>query len=188
MTDEKEFQGRIQRISGLVNEMDAIADPAVRATAKDMVQLLLDLYGTGLDKMLEIVASAGDPGLRIIGQMGRDSLVSSLLVLHGLHPEDFDTRVRRAMDQVTPRLRKQGCEVELLSVAQGMVRLRMTLDKHGCGSTAESFRVMAEEALYAAAPDMTSFVVEGLETPPSAGFFALEKLTAAPASASVSAD
>ncbi len=181
MSDEKEFQARIHRIGGLVGEIDVIADPAVRATAKDLMQLLLDLYGTGLDKMLEIVAQSGDAGLRIIDQLGRDSLVSSLLVLHGLHPEDLETRVLRAVSQLSPRLRKQGCEVELISVVEGAVKLCMTLDKHGCGSSAESFRVAAEEALYATAPDMTSLAVEGLEAPPASGFFALEKLIGASA-------
>ena len=162
MTDEKEFQSRIQRIGGLVNEMDAIADPAVRATAKDLVQLLMDLYGTGLDKMLEIVASAGDPGLHIIAQLGRDSLVSSLLVLHGLHPVDLKTRVLEGLDKARPYLRSHGGNVELIDVDEGgVVQLRMEGSCHGCPSSSVTMKLAIEDAIREAAPDVTTILVEG---------------------------
>ena len=43
-----------------------------------------------------------------------DDLVSSLLLLHGLHPVDLRTRVQQALDKARPFLYDHGSQVELL--------------------------------------------------------------------------
>jgi Fe-S cluster biogenesis protein NfuA len=166
----------MQRIGELVQEIEAIADPAVKAATKNLVQALMDLHGAALEKTLEIVAQAGEPGMEIIDRLGRNSLVSSVLILYGLHPEDIETRVVKAVDRIRPQLRKQGCEVELLSVDDGAIRLRVETGSHTCGSTAKTVQATLEAAMYDAAPDLTSLVIEGLEEKPASGFVALDKL------------
>jgi Fe-S cluster biogenesis protein NfuA len=178
--DEKDFQKRIQRVSKLTAEIEEIADPALRASSKELVQVLMELHGNALERIMEIVFQAGDPGVRIIDECGRDSLVSSLLVLYGLHPEDFSTRVTRALDRIGSRLRKQGGEVTLLGIQDAMVRLRIDTTGHACGSTAKNLRSTVEEALYEAAPDITQLTIEGLDGQPASGFVALETLMADP--------
>ena len=181
MVDDRDFREDIQRIGGLVQEIESIADPAVRAVTKDLVQSLMDLHGSALEKALDIVAEAGEPGMSIIDRLGRDSLVSSVLILYGLHPEDLETRVVKAVERVRPQLRKQGCELELLGVNDGSIRLRVATGSHTCGSTANSVQAALEGAIYDAAPDMTSLVIEGLEEKPSSGFVSLDKLIGNPA-------
>jgi Fe-S cluster biogenesis protein NfuA len=166
----------MQRIGGLVQEMESIADPAVRAAAKGLVQSLMDLHGAALEKALDIVAEAGEPGMDIIDRLGRDSLVSSVLILYGLHPEALESRVVKAVDRVRPQLRKQGCEVELLGVNDGAIRLRVETGSHTCGSTAKTVQATLEGAVYDAAPDLTSLKIEGFEEKPASGFVALDKL------------
>ena len=176
MADGRDFREDMQRIGGLVQEMESIADPAVRAATKGLVQSLMDLHGAALEKALDIVAEAGEPGMSIIDRLGRDSLVSSVLILYGLHPEDLESRVVRAVDRVRPQLRKQGCEVELLGVNDGAIRLRVETGSHTCGSTAKTVQASLEGTMYDAAPDLTSLVIEGLEQKPVSGFVALDKL------------
>lgn len=176
MAEGKDFREDIQRIGGLVQEIESIADPAVRAATKNLVQSLMDLHGAAIEKALDIVAEAGEPGMGIIDRLGRDSLVSSVLILYGLHPEDLETRVMKGVDKVRPQLRKQGCEVELLSVSDGAIRLRVETGSHTCGSTAKTVQATLEGAMYDAAPDMSSLVVEGFEEKPSSGFVGLDKL------------
>jgi Fe-S cluster biogenesis protein NfuA len=176
VADSRDFQEDMQRIGGLVQEIDSIADPAVRAATKDLVQSLMDLHGTALEKVLDIVADAGEPGMDIIGRLGRDPLVSSVLILYGLHPDDLETRVVKAVDRIRPQLRKQGCEVELVGVNDGAVRLRVETGSHTCGSTAKTVQATVEGAIYDAAPDMASLAIEGFEEKPSSGFVALDKL------------
>ena len=177
MADSGDFREDMQRIGELVQEIEAIADPAVRAATKGLVQSLMDLHGAALEKALDIVADAGEPGMNIIDRLGRDALVSSVLILYGIHPEDIATRVVKAVDRLRPQLRKQGCEVELLGVNDGNIRLRVEIGSHTCGSTAKTAQATLEEAMYDAAPDMASLVIEGLEEKPASGFVALDKLT-----------
>ena len=54
MADSRDFREDMQRIGGLVQEIDAIADPAVRAATKGLVQSLMDLHGAALEKALDI--------------------------------------------------------------------------------------------------------------------------------------
>jgi len=177
VTEARDFREEVQRIGGLVQEIESIADPAVRAAAKGLVQSLMDLHGDALERALEIVAKAGEPGMEIIERLGRDSLVSSVLILYGLHPEDIESRVVKAVDRVRPQLRKQGCEVELLDANNGAIHLRVETGSHTCGSTAKTVQATLEGAMYDAAPDLTSLLIEGLEEKSSSGFVALDKLS-----------
>ena len=176
MADGKNVREDMQRIGGLVQEIESIADPAVRAATKDLVQSLMDLHGAALEKALEIVAETGEPGVSIIDRLGRDSLVSSVLILYGLHPEDLETRVVKAVDKVRPQMRKQGCEVELLGVNDGAIRLRVETGSHTCGSTGKTLQATLEGAMYDAAPDLISLVIEGFEEKHASGFVALDQL------------
>jgi Fe-S cluster biogenesis protein NfuA len=186
MREDKEFQVKVQRIGQLVGELDKIADPESRASAKALVQLLLDLHAVGLERVMEIVATSGDSGQRVIDYLGRDSLVSSLLVLYGLHPLDLESRVTQAVEKVLPRVRKGGGELELLGIENGAVRLHLQVAGHSCGSTKTTLKAMVEDVLYEAAPDLTKLLIEGLEDPAGmSGFVPLGKLSSATTSAPV---
>jgi Fe-S cluster biogenesis protein NfuA len=176
LSEEREFQERVKKIGSLVQELDNVADPAARTAAKALLQSLMDLHGTGLERVLEIVFQSGNAGSRVIDELGRDPLVGSLLILYGLHPEDLQTRVERKLEQIRSKLFKMGTEAELVSVNGGEVRLRMKADGHACGSTARSIRAMVEEEIYDAAPDLTSLAIEGLEEKSASGFIEVEKL------------
>lgn len=180
MAEGKDFREDMQRIGGLVQEIEAIADPAVRAATQGLVQSLMELHGAALEKALDIIADAGEPGMSIIDRLGRDALVSSVLILYDLHPEDLETRVAKAVGRARPQLRKQGCEVEILGINDGAIRLRVETGSHTCGSTGKAVQASLEAAVYDAAPDLTSLVIEGFEEKPASGFVALEKLTGSP--------
>jgi len=176
VVDEKDFQNRIQKIGGLVHDLETIADPAPRAAAKELVQLLMDLHGTGLERILEIVFQSGDSGSRTVDELGQDPLVSSLLILYGLHPEELQTRVERKLEQIASKLHKMGAEAKLISVNGGDVRVRVRVEGHGCGSTSRTVQSTVEEAMYEAAPDLTSLIVEGLDEPTEPVFISVDKL------------
>ena len=185
MVDQREFQQRLQKLGGLVRDLDTIADPASRAAAKQLVQLLMDLHGAGLERMLELVFQSGDAGTGIIDDLGADPLVGSLLILYGIHPDDLETRIERKLTQIDSKLHKMGAEVKLLSLAGADLRLGVRLEGHACGSTSKSIRSLLEDAMYEAAPDMTSLTIEGLEEPAASGFVGIEKLMGAAATSSL---
>jgi hypothetical protein len=180
VVDEKEFQIRMQKIGQLVQELDAIADPASRAAAKELVQLLMDLHGTGLERILEVIFESGEQGPRVIDELGHDPLASSLLILYGIHPDDLQTRVERKLKEIASKLHKMGAEATLISVGGSDIRIRVSIDAHACGSTNRTVQATVEEALYEAAPDLTSLVIEGLEQPAASGFVGLDKLLGSP--------
>ena len=176
MNEGADFRRHVQQIGDLVQKIETIADPAVRAETKALVQSLMSLHGGALERALEIVAGGGDAGMKLIDQMGRDPLVSSLLVLYGLHPEEMETRVVQAIERVKPQLQKQGCEVELLGMNEGVVRLRIDPGSHTCGSTAKTAQALVEGAIYDAAPDIAGVTIEGLAGKAATGFVALDAL------------
>jgi Fe-S cluster biogenesis protein NfuA len=177
MADDKDFQMKIQRIGQLVGDLENIVDPEARASAKALVQLVLDLHAAGFERVMEIVAKNGDPGLRTIDDLGCDPLVSSLLVLYGLHPLDLESRVAQAVEKVRSRVHKGGGELDLIGIESGAVRLHLRVTGHACGSTGKSLKAMVEDALYEAAPDMNGLLIEGLEEQSgSSGFVPLGKL------------
>jgi Fe-S cluster biogenesis protein NfuA len=182
VVDEKDFQKRVQRIEGLVHDLETVADPAARSTAKELIQVLMDLHATSLERILEIVFQSGNAGTAVIDELGQDSLVSSLLVLYGLHPEDLQTRVERKLKEVGSKLHKMGAEVQLVSADDGEVRLRASVEGHSCGSTSRTVQATVEDAIYEVAPDLSTLIIEGLEESTASGFVALEKLVGSPLS------
>ena len=108
MADSKDFREEMQRIGQLVQEIELIADPAMKASTKNLVQSIMDLHGAAMERALEIVAAAGEQGLSIIHQMGSDPLVSSVLLLYGLHPDDFEARGRECCGPDPPEAAKAG--------------------------------------------------------------------------------
>jgi Fe-S cluster biogenesis protein NfuA len=176
MADDQDLQSRIQRISTLVGELENIAQPELRASAKALFQLILDLNAAGFERVLETVARNGESGQKQIDELGRDGLISSLLVLYGLHPLDMETRVERALEKIRPQVRKGGGELELVSQAAGMVQIRMEISGHACGSTGKTLKKLVEDAVYEAAPDVAGVSIEGLDEGAANGFVSLGKL------------
>jgi hypothetical protein len=176
VAETNQFQRRLQQIGDGLTKLESVADPAVRATSKETIQLLMEMHGAALNRMLEILFQLGENGARMIDELGQDPEVSSLLVLYGLHPEDLETRVEHKLIDVRSRLFKMGAEAKLVSVSGSEVRVHVTLQGHSCGSTAQNVRTLVEEAMYEAAPELTSLVVEGLDDPKPSGFVAMESL------------
>src|SRR5205807_2211727 len=104
------------RIEKLVQEVAEFPDPHARATAQELVQALLDMYGEGLARLLEITAETEASGLSLIDTFASDDLLSSLFLLHGLHPLDIETRIMQALDEVRPYLKSHGGNVEFVRV------------------------------------------------------------------------
>ncbi len=159
----KEFQERLGRVEELLATLESAPSPEVREQVRELISSLLELHGTGLERVLSLVYDSGPSGMAVIDQLGNDPLVSGLLLLHGLHPLDLETRVRRAIEEVKPRLGLHGGSVELLGVsAEGRVHLKLQGNCHECPSSRLTLRFSIEEALFAAAPDLTGLDVEGL--------------------------
>jgi len=155
------IQKQLARIEQLIKQLESAADSPASTQARELVQTLLAIHSAGFEQTLEVIYdSAG--GRELIDRLAENPLVSSLLVLHDLHPLDLETRVRRALDSVKPRLGLHGGDVEFLGVtSDGVVTLRLAGNCHGCPSSRVTLKSSIEEAIYAAAPDVIALEVEG---------------------------
>lgn len=174
LLEDRELQTQAARIDTLVQEMEALPDPATRAKLAEIVQSLLALYGEGLARMLAIVAQQGDAASRpIVEAFTEDALVSHLLLLHDLHPVDVEERVERALEGVRPYLKSHGGNVELLGVAEGVARLRLLGHCDGCPSSTMTLKTAVEEAIRKAAPELIRIEAEGAAdaSPKTSGSF-----------------
>jgi Fe-S cluster biogenesis protein NfuA len=156
------LQKRMQRIGEIVEQLETSADPNTRAIARELLESLMALHGAGIERILEIAANAGEAGESVIRKCGRDELVSSLLLLYGLHPENLSARVTRALEKLRTNLDSHAAKVELLSISdEGVVKVRLDVKANGgCGSSAATLKATVEGALQDAAPDATSIVVQ----------------------------
>jgi hypothetical protein len=172
MRAPQEFQERVGRIEKLVQKLEASADPVSRGTARELIQSLMELHGGGLERILEIISNTGGAACAVIVKaLGCDDLVSSLLVLHGLHPDDFETRVRRGLDKVRPQLRSRGVSLNVIEIVGDQVRLKID------GPASNELEKALRDALLEAAPDASEVSIEGgVERAPSSSFVPLSSL------------
>lgn len=161
----------MQRVEQLIEEIESAADPLIREKAIELVQTLMDFHGAGIERMMDITASAGATGYAIFDDFARDDLIASMLLLYGLHPLDIETRINLAIEKVRPSLSLHEGDVELLGVADGVVTLRLKGSCDGCPSSALTLKHTIEEAIYAAAPDVASIEVEGVAAEPNPNGF-----------------
>ncbi|WP_440081280.1 NifU family protein [Streptosporangium sp. LJ11] len=149
------------RVEALIADLGALSDAVTRAKAEDLVRALVELYGAGLERVVEIVTEAG--AAEVLGRMVGDPLVAGLLVLHDLHPLSTAERVRDALDTVRPYLGSHEGGVELLGVDEdGIVRLRLEGTCHGCPSSRLTVTDAIERAIARAAPEVSRVEVEGV--------------------------
>jgi Fe-S cluster biogenesis protein NfuA/nitrite reductase/ring-hydroxylating ferredoxin subunit len=160
----------VARIEGVLEDLEALVDPAARALATEAVQALLDLYGEGLAHILAHVPSPE--------ALLDDELVAHLLLLHGLHPVPVEQRVLGALDEVRPYLRSHGGDVELLGVSDGVAAVRLHGSCQGCPSSAMTLKLAVEEAVARAAPDVERVEAEGGAAPaaPAPGLLQIEPM------------
>lgn len=162
----QEHQRQAAHIEKLVQEIAEFPDLHERTVAQELVQALLDMYGEGLTRLLEITMESEASGIELIDTFAEDGLLSSLFLLHGLHPLDIETRVMQALDEVRPYLKSHGGNVEFVKVEAGIAYLRLEGSCHGCSGSTTTLKLAIEEAIYKAAPDLDGLEVEGVTKPP----------------------
>jgi Fe-S cluster biogenesis protein NfuA/nitrite reductase/ring-hydroxylating ferredoxin subunit len=165
LLDDRGLQERVARMEMLLGEIEALDDPNARSKAAEVVQVLLELYGEGLARMMETVAG-GVEGEQAFEAFADDELVSHLLLLHGLHPLDLETRVVKALEEVRPYLKSHGGNVEFLGVEDGVARLRMQGSCSGCPSSTMTLKLAIEEAIHKTAPDLEGIEAVGVAEEP----------------------
>src|SRR6266516_5578057 len=161
MAEGHDAEAAGERVEALVSELRSQAGPQVAATAEELVGCLVELYGTGLARITEIVGE-DESGPKLMDKLVADPLVESLLLVHDLHPLDTSARVRRAVQEVLPQLGSHAGNVEYLGLDEAGV-LRLRLEQSGC--SADTVRDLISKAVAAAAPEAAGVGIELVEPP-----------------------
>jgi Fe-S cluster biogenesis protein NfuA/nitrite reductase/ring-hydroxylating ferredoxin subunit len=159
VTRADDYQAVGERINALI-DASASGGVVARERAEELVRLLADLYGAGLERLLTILHDLGHLDDEVLAALAADDLVAGLLLVHDLHPYDVTTRVEQALVNVRPYLGSHGGDVELLAVSDDVVRLRLLGSCDGCPSSSVTLKLAVEGAIEAAAPEITAIEVE----------------------------
>jgi Fe-S cluster biogenesis protein NfuA/nitrite reductase/ring-hydroxylating ferredoxin subunit len=153
-TPENDTQWRAagDRIQTLLDSC-AASGTAAHERAQQLVREVVGLYGAALERIVR----AGDAGFA--ERLAADDLVASLLLVHGLHPHDLHRRVSDALDRVRPYLGSHGGDVDLLEVDGDAVRLAFKGSCKSCPSSAVTLELAVQDAVRAAAPEVSSIEV-----------------------------
>jgi Fe-S cluster biogenesis protein NfuA/nitrite reductase/ring-hydroxylating ferredoxin subunit len=150
------------RIQELVEKLDALLDPAARAMFQECMESVLNFYGLGLSRVLQITEDAEPEGRRIYNAIVHDSVLRGLLLIHDLHPADLETRLQEALSSVRPYLESHGGNVELVSLQEDVARLRLEGTCKSCASSAVTLELAVKHAIEEACPDLVRLEVEGV--------------------------
>ncbi len=170
--DDAQWRTAGERIQTLLDASSS-GGAVARERAEQLVREVTDLYGAVLERMMD-VALAADPGLA--DRFAADDLVASLLLVHGLHPHDVERRVSDALDSVRPYLGSHGGDVSLLAVDDDVVRLQFQGSCKTCPSSSVTLELAVEDAVRAAAPEISSIEVVAAEKDTSSGVIPAESL------------
>src|SRR5689334_6909915 len=113
MPNNSEFQKKLQRIEVLIEAAEALPDPVSRDCVRELIRAVLDLHRDGLSRLSELIQGMDTVDQPAMNRLINDEIVSSLLVLHELHPLDSAQRIRDKLSALAPVLRGHGYSAEL---------------------------------------------------------------------------
>jgi Fe-S cluster biogenesis protein NfuA/nitrite reductase/ring-hydroxylating ferredoxin subunit len=141
------------------------------AAIAQLEQLVATLERDGDERALlalQLVDAVHRPALERVAAGDLDHpLVHALLAMYGFVGADPELVAEEALDEVRPYIESHGGEVELLSVDDGVVRVRLQGACVGCAGSAMTLRRGIEEALREHLPGFREVVAE--EAPQPAG-------------------
>jgi Fe-S cluster biogenesis protein NfuA/nitrite reductase/ring-hydroxylating ferredoxin subunit len=175
VSNTTDIQAVGERVEALLAEFASVPDPEIAGRAEELVGLLVDFYGAGLARIMELLDE------RAAAPLLADKAVAGLLVLHDLHPQSTEERVLAALDRVRPYLGSHAGDVEYLGLDDdGTVRLRLAGSCDGCPSSALTVKMAIEKGIEDVAPEVTKVEVEGMVPESASGLSAPEGRTLLP--------
>jgi Fe-S cluster biogenesis protein NfuA len=155
------------RVQELQEKLDSAGDPATRELAEELVSAVVQMYGAGLERIVDSLLAAGQEGRRLTATLAEEEQVAALLLIHDLHPVPLLERVQGALEQVRPYMESHGGNVELLSLEQGVARIGLRGSCSSCAASTVTLELAIKQALEQAAPDLEGLEVEGMTNAPT---------------------
>jgi Fe-S cluster biogenesis protein NfuA/nitrite reductase/ring-hydroxylating ferredoxin subunit len=167
MSAAVDSERHLARVQELTEALEAMPDGHQKDVAESLVGAIVELYGDGLARIVDILGDSGVAGQEIHERLVDDGVVASLLLIHDLYPIDLETRVREALDTVRPYMESHGGNVEFLGVHENIAHLRLQGSCKSCSASSSTLELAVRQALEEAAPDLEGMEVEGVVEEPT---------------------
>ncbi len=140
----------LSRIGGLAEVLADHDDPSVAATATELLDWIDAFHRDGLGRLVEMIRAWR--GEIFLDSAEQDDVVGVLLGAYGLGDSQgvqatAGDLVAAALDQVRPLVESHGGSVEVASVRDGVVQVRMGGTCDGCPSASATLVYGVEAAL-----------------------------------------
>jgi hypothetical protein len=149
----------VGRMEASIEALESIDDPNARGLARDLLETALDLHAIALAKVLTICQEAENGDL-LIRDLLADAYVGAVVLLHGLHPQDAEARLRSKLAEMRPHWGVRGFRAELTHVDRTTARVQVTVSDDADLGAAKALALEIEQVLTEAAPDLDGIVVE----------------------------
>ncbi len=153
-------EGMVEQLNTLVEQIESYPDAKIREKTLDLVQIILALHREALRRVLTSFDSLPEKE-QMLSRIAADDVVRAILLIHGLLPNDLQTRVAVAIDELRPFLISQGGDVELLGVNEGHAQMRLMRNGQGAPPIS-ALKLEIEKALIEAAPELLGIEIEGV--------------------------
>lgn len=172
LSDEELFYRDVNqqkdRIEELIEQIQQFPNPNMQALLAECMEAVLTLHSSGLERIFELIektdGSIDDLKLNLL----EDDFIKGMLIIHGLHPEDLETRLYLALDKVKPYMDSHGGSVKVVSLENGVAKLKLEGSCDGCPSSVSTLELGIKEAIEEECPDLIGLEVEGLADNPLA--------------------
>lgn len=174
--DERlEFDDVLPRIAELAEALTAHDDPVTAATAEELLDWIDVFHANGVGRLVEMIREwRGDI---LLESVAADPIAGALLEAYGLggvaDHEEARVAVQAALNDVRPYLHSHGGDMEVVSIEDGVVRLKMHGSCDGCTGAEATIVDRVERALRTHWVDFRRVDVEAMEAephpPPAAG-------------------
>lgn len=148
-----------EQLSALMDFIEMQPDPEFRERVSELVYGVIDLHHNALERMLTQVA-AHPVGAELLPQITRDEVVRAVLMVHELLPEDLATRVQKGLEQAREQLQAYGADVEVVSIRDGVARLRLLGSALSANVSSAQLKFEIEQSLAHFAPDLLNLEYE----------------------------
>jgi hypothetical protein len=155
VAETPDVDATVHQIEVILEELRQ-ADPHLQQKTEEIIRLLMHLYGSGFARTIEILGSES------AARLAEDKLLSSLLLLHSLHPVDAESRIQEALLRIERRL--DGASLSVTGISGDVAHVRVELN--GGSAPPATLAAMIERAIAASAPDIAAVEIEGLPQAP----------------------
>lgn len=144
-----------RRIAALLADAEAACGPVAWPRVEALVGALVDLYGAGLHRLVTLARASATDRDGLDEALASDAVVSSLLLVHDLHPIGLDRRLARALDRVHAEV-PHAAPLEVVDTTDGVVLLRPSSTGAPLPTTAAVARAIEREA-----PELAGVRIDG---------------------------